>query len=237
MGALHLIGGEKGGVGKSFTARLLAQYFVDVYQPFIGFDSDKSHGTFTRFYSDFVSDVRVDDFNSLDAIIEAAEEHPNGNIIVDLAAQTASQVHQWINSCDLFEIMQELGYTVYWWHVMDDSADCANLLKGALETFAGKQVNLVVVQNYGRGTNFEPFESSTTFEHARAFGAQFIAIERLQESLAQKIDFSNFSFWAAANSREFMKVAERQRVKVWLKNAYSQLDCVLKSTINPTETA
>ena len=29
MGQIHFIGGEKGGVGKSFTARLLAQYFID----------------------------------------------------------------------------------------------------------------------------------------------------------------------------------------------------------------
>jgi len=36
MSSLHLIGGEKGGVGKSFTARLLAQYFVDRELPFIG---------------------------------------------------------------------------------------------------------------------------------------------------------------------------------------------------------
>jgi len=30
MGSLNFIGGEKGGVGKSVTARVLAQYFIDV---------------------------------------------------------------------------------------------------------------------------------------------------------------------------------------------------------------
>jgi cellulose biosynthesis protein BcsQ len=29
MTNIHLIGGEKGGVGKSVVARLLAQYFID----------------------------------------------------------------------------------------------------------------------------------------------------------------------------------------------------------------
>ena len=29
MATIHLIGGEKGGVGKSLLARILAQYFID----------------------------------------------------------------------------------------------------------------------------------------------------------------------------------------------------------------
>jgi len=54
MTRLHFIGGEKGGVGKSVVARILAQYFIDRQIPFIGFDTDKSHGSLVRFYSDFV---------------------------------------------------------------------------------------------------------------------------------------------------------------------------------------
>ena len=52
MGKIHFIGGEKGGVGKSVVARVLAQYFIDKKVPFTGFDTDRSHTTFTRFYQD-----------------------------------------------------------------------------------------------------------------------------------------------------------------------------------------
>jgi cellulose biosynthesis protein BcsQ len=38
---IHLIGGEKGGVGKSVVARLLAQYLIDRQMPFLGFDTDR----------------------------------------------------------------------------------------------------------------------------------------------------------------------------------------------------
>jgi anion-transporting ArsA/GET3 family ATPase len=34
MSHLHFIGGEKGGVGKSLVARILAQYFIDRRQSF-----------------------------------------------------------------------------------------------------------------------------------------------------------------------------------------------------------
>ena len=52
MADIHFIGGEKGGVGKSMMARILAQYFIDHELPFIGFDADKSHGALLRFYGE-----------------------------------------------------------------------------------------------------------------------------------------------------------------------------------------
>ena len=62
MTNIHLIGGEKGGVGKSLVARLLAQYMIDNHIPFIGFDSDRSHGALLRFYSGYASPVLIDSY-------------------------------------------------------------------------------------------------------------------------------------------------------------------------------
>ena len=53
MANIHLIGGEKGGVGKSLMARILAQYLIDKQLPFLGFDTDRSHGALVRFYAGF----------------------------------------------------------------------------------------------------------------------------------------------------------------------------------------
>ncbi len=44
MATIHLIGGEKGCVGKSVVARLLPQYLIDNEKPFTGFDTAPSHG-------------------------------------------------------------------------------------------------------------------------------------------------------------------------------------------------
>src|SRR5260370_33391410 len=88
MAIIHLIGGEKGGVGKSLVARLLAQYFIDHSIPFLGFDSDRSHGALMRFYAGYASPVVVDRYESLDAIVEAATENPERRVLGDPAAQT-----------------------------------------------------------------------------------------------------------------------------------------------------
>jgi len=67
--AIHLIGGEKGGVGKSLVSRLLAQHFIDRGVSFTGFDTDRSHGALMRFYAGYASPVLVDRYEALDAIV------------------------------------------------------------------------------------------------------------------------------------------------------------------------
>jgi CO dehydrogenase nickel-insertion accessory protein CooC1 len=88
MATIHLIGGEKGGVGKSLVARVAAQYMIDRSIPFLGFDSDRSHGALMRFYRGYASPIVIDHTEDLDAVVEAAHEDPQRRILVDLAAQT-----------------------------------------------------------------------------------------------------------------------------------------------------
>lgn len=240
MANIHFIGGEKGGVGKSLTARLLAQYCIDHNIPFVGFDGDASHRSFSRFYQQFAAPVTLDDYASLDAVIEAAEADPSRNIIVDLAAQSSSRLDRWIAETDIIGLLAELGYTIYFWHLLDDGADAVKLLDRTLQTygappygapFGAVGVNIIMVENLGRGDNFAAFEQSETFHKALAAGAQKITLGRLHPTVTQKIDFADLSFWAAANSRETLSLTERQRVKVWLNNAYQQFDDVLKKTM------
>jgi cellulose biosynthesis protein BcsQ len=133
MTNIHLIGGEKGGVGKSLVARLIAQYMIDNNIPFLGFDSDRSHGALLRFYSGYASPVLVDSYESLDAIVEAAAEVPERRMLVDLAAQTQERLTQWMDDSQLLEVAPELGLHLRYWHVMDAGKDSVDLLKRLLD--------------------------------------------------------------------------------------------------------
>lgn len=226
MRKLHFVGGEKGGIGKSFTSRLLAQYYIDHQRPFIGFDTDQSHRTFSRFYGEFASSLATAG-ESLDQIIETLDTHPECDVIVDLAAQTAGNVFAWVEQCDLFELLAEMGVQAYFWHLVDDSADCKNLLQNMVGRLADGSAQLIVVKNAGRGINFAPLENSSTYAEALDAGAAIVELEGLPAALVQKIDFENISFWAAANNAPQLGRVERQRVKAWLKRQYDQLSTVL----------
>lgn len=224
MAKLHFIGGEKGGVGKSFTSRLLAQYYIDHKRPFVGFDGDISHGTFTRFYGEFTTSITITEISSLDRIIEHAEAHPDDDIIVDLAAQSAAPLVQWMQDCELPELMQELGFEVLYWHVMDDGADSAYLLTKISKPLEYDNCQIIAVKNQGRGEDFSTFEQAPMYAKAVDVGVCFVTLPKLQTHLAQKIDFNHLSFWAAANDTKLISIVERRRVKVWLEQCYAALE-------------
>jgi hypothetical protein len=227
MSNVHFIGGEKGGVGKSMTSRLLAQYLIDSGKPFIGLDSDQSHSTFSRFYGEFSSPLIVSDFDSLDQLVLLAQDNPNADLLVDLAAQTSKQLGQWIEESDALGLFEELGCNVFLWHVMDDGIDSVNLLDQLLTRYQQPFIKIVVVCNMGRGECFSYFEKSNTYLKAQERGAFFLTLAKLQAQLAARIDFSNTNFWAATNSPGAANIVERARVRHWLKNNYNQFDKLL----------
>ncbi len=229
MNKIHLIGGEKGGVGKSVVARVLAQYMIDKNIPFLGFDTDRSHGSLLRFYAEYASPAVVDSYESLDAIVEAAVEQPEKRVLVDLAAQTHDPLVKWMDDSGVLETAAELEVSFYYWHVMDSGKDSVDLLKKLLDRF-GTRLNYVLVQNQLRGDNFDIFNASGERERVLGPNAHVIALKHLHGPVMNKIDAGSTSFWAAKNRSKTdvngLGLLERQRVKLWLNNAYEQIDTV-----------
>jgi len=227
MATIHLIGGEKGGVGKSVVARLLAQYMIDHELPFVGFDTDKSHGSLLRFYSDYASPTVIDSYQSLDAIMEVAAEQPEQRVLVDLAAQTHQALAKWIDDSGVLELAEELDIKIYYWNVMDSGKDSVDLLNKLLTQF-GTKLNYVIVQNQLRDEHFNILEFSGVKERALAFDAKVMTLKRLHAAVMTKIDGNSYSFWAAKNkdenSLDALGLLERQRVKIWLSHAYNQIE-------------
>ena len=227
MTTIHLVGGEKGGVGKSVLARVLAQYMIDSNIPFIGFDTDRSHGALLRFYSDFAAPTVIDDYQSLDVIMETAEANPERRILVDLAAQTQYPLSTWIDESGVLELAAELGINLTYWNVMDSGKDCVDLLGKLLDHY-GAKLNYVLVQNQLREEDFTLLEYSGVKDRALDLNAKVMTLKRLYTPIMTKIDGNNLSFWAARNrdleNLNALGLMDRQRVKMWLGNAYSQLD-------------
>jgi hypothetical protein len=230
MANIHLVGGEKGGVGKSVVARVLAQYMIDKGIPFLGFDTDRSHGSLLRFYADFASPVVVDRYESLDAIVEAASDNRDKRVLVDLAAQTHEALVSWMDESGVLEALGDNGLSLTYWHVMDSGRDSVDLLAKLLDRF-GSRLNYVLVLNHVRGENFEILEKSGEKQRALSLRAKTVTLKRLHEAVIRKIDAGSTSFWAAKNKSESeikgLGLLERQRVKIWLKHAYEEIDAVM----------
>jgi hypothetical protein len=225
MSTIHFVGGEKGGVGKSVVARLLAQYFIDRAVPFAALDADGSHGSLLRHYKDSSRPIDLARFESADEILTLATE-ADRRVLVDLPAQSERALASWISEAGVLDLARESGVGVVFWHVMDDGKDALITLHRLLERY-GASVSYCVVKNLGRGKDFSLFDRSAERTTAESLGAAVIELGELHAAAMQKIDRCDASFWAAVSNPAFATETftrmDRQRIKVWLHASYDQL--------------
>ncbi len=226
MSEIHLVGGEKGGVGKSVMARLIAQYWIDQGTKWRAFDTDRSHGALLRHYAEFATPIEISRVEDLDRLIELATASEQ-RILVDLAAQTERDLHAWVASGDVLELSREVGLKLVFWHVMDDGKDSVDLLTHLFDRY-GRRAGYVVVLNRGRGEDFALFHDSEVAERVRDWGVPLMELRALHKTTMRKIDHLDKSFWAAVHHTDVpseyrLGMMERQRVKVWLRQAYGEL--------------
>lgn len=213
MSEVHWIGGEKGGVGKSLVARLLAQHFIDHGQPLRCFDTDRSHGALLRYYGDYTAATPLDSHDSLDCVLETAAASPEQRVVVDMAAQTQAALTRWLHDAGVPELAAELGVGLNYWHVMDAGRDSVELLAQWLDG-PGSGLPLVLVLNEVRGEHFELLAASGLLERAQGAGARVLPLRKLPDTLVQKLDAQGLSFWAAQQPGA-LGLLDRQRLKLW----------------------
>ncbi|SDS57997.1 hypothetical protein SAMN05216271_2233 [Halopseudomonas sabulinigri] len=221
MSTIHFVGGEKGGVGKSVLSRLLSQYFLDNGLLYAGFDADQSHATLTHYYPEFTQPIVLDDFESIDQIVEIATDEEDKQLLVDLPSQSQRFLDRWLEDSGVLEMCEELGLKTVFWYVVDGGRDSVMLLQAFQQKY-GAVMPFVVVKNHGRGNDFSDIDAVLS----RAEVPQLVAvvdIPELHTATLHRIDKLALSFWSAINLKSSdgaqLSMMERQRTKVWLRKA------------------
>ncbi len=225
MSTVHFVGGEKGGVGKSVVARVLAQYFIDRDRKFVAVDADTSHGALLRYYRDYSHPADLESFPSADQIMDRALGADRG-VLVDLPAQSARLLKRWMEAGDVVTFARNMDVNLVFWHVSDGGFDSVNELQRVFDTF-GDAVTYVVVKNYGRSSDFSQLDESETMAAILSLGGRAVELPALDGATMYKIDRFGSSFWAAVNCADgdlCLSPMERRRAERWLSQGYATLD-------------
>jgi hypothetical protein len=222
---VHWVGGEKGGVGKSVVARLLAQWFIDRSRPFAAIDADHSHGALLRFYADYTQAGDLTRPDSADQIMDRALGAERA-VLVDLPGQSLVNLQRWLEEADVLRFSREMGVGFTFWHVSDGSYASVTEIGDTLELL-GDQARHILVKNRGRGPDFSQFDESTAARLLGELGGRILELPALDATTMYRIDALGSSFWAAAHSTSgpfALGPMDRQRTKLWLQRAFASLD-------------
>ena len=220
---LVIVHGDKGGVGKSTFARLLADYYTQHAPDWRGYDTDSTNGHLLRFYSDNTKPIDIHDAASLDQLLNALEEDGVAHWLVDLGAQSGDRLVQWMAETDFLAVCGEMNIAVTIAFVISPIKDSTALLKIVSEQF-GSSVNYVVVKNEAAGRSFPIYDKSKTrvrlIEELRAIE---IRMPEVLDQVYYKVDQFNLPWAVATQSRE-LELAERQRVRAFTRAAFAEIE-------------
>ena len=138
---IHFADGNKGGVGKSFFARTLYQWFQDHTLPVIGLDTD----IHTPDVASLGPAVTVTDLATEDArqLFETAV-HQTTDAVVNLPPAVHTRLARWLGEVERWPVLTKHPVELIKWFVVSGEYDSATSLQASLETFGGKIPHVIV---------------------------------------------------------------------------------------------
>jgi hypothetical protein len=215
--------GDKGGVGKSFTSRALAQFYLDSKQSFQAFDIDPVNPNLAQFYPDNTTQLDIGEPGSLDEIRNAVEKQVL--VLVDCAARSLNELDHWFKDLGLAQEKGQLQLSFTFAFVITPDKSCTVIMADTLQRF-GHDADYLVVKNHGKGRNFAIYEASKL--RARLLGefqGKEIDLPSLLERTVVHLDTHDIGFGEALRHPQ-VTVSDRSRVRGFLEQSYTHFNTV-----------
>lgn len=250
---IHLIGGEKGGVGKTFACRAFAEYLTRKEKLFVLVEADSQIEDVGPIYQEQAVELHTlalsDDPTKAtdpDVIFKAAMQAP---VIVNLPSNTRLVLQKWIERVNLLDFMQSRygGQYLIQWFVTDGCSESIKQLKASIEAFEGRIPHIVIL-NEGRlnGANFDYLDNSLVYQSIkqRPNFVTEVLLPPLENSIQFAIDENEWTFEKAEKcieEEEGYSVLDTQRIITFVRGytetfdrALEQLDVRLREWGNQT---
>lgn len=222
---LVLTHGEKGGVGKTTMARVLADFYKTREVPFKAFDAEGDAGQLLRFHGDDTSAVDVTRAAKIAPVLDFLMDGTGKRLaLVDLGARTGADLKGWLYRGGALEEAEggSLGITIV--YVLGGAVDSVGHLKECYSEI-GKAASYVIVRNYGVAGKFEVYDASNVREELLNNGAREISIPELDPAVYQSIDKASVSFDDFADNRGGnFSYTERRYCRTWLRECFEALE-------------
>ena len=229
--AVILVGGDKGGVGKTTVARILIDYFGANQTTTRAFDTDSPRGTLKRFHPDVTEVVDVTSASDQMKIFDTLGSADAKVTVIDVRAGLLSPTLQALSDIGFLESVKkgQIAFAVF--HILGPSITS---LEEIAETarFVG-DANHFLVKNHINETPFFEWDPATYKSYfKRIKDAREIAIPKLNEMACEQVEVAGVPYVSfVANKNAKGEVANysfvlRGYVRHWLGQVWGEFDRV-----------
>jgi len=209
----------KGGVGKSFFLINLADWYAELDQKFVFFDSDFCNGTLTR----FLPESRFLNLHNPQEIGAEVQDTLAMSEIVgwDALGPLQQDLPEWLEHEFLGEATNA-SFRITMIVMIEEDKDTV-FQAGELARRLGDKVDWLVVKNHKTCSTSEIYDNSKARQELLKLGAVEITMERVPWSLLATIQKTSRSLSSLVLD-ESLPFLERQRLRTFQRRFFEQLE-------------
>lgn len=209
---LILLPQDKGGIGKTFVATLLFDYFSEAGVRLKTFDIDHANSTFNRLVpeAEFIdTDVDTDKLAVLDRVVTPLLQDEADVVLVDSRAAGGDKIRYYLDDVQLTKLQHQEGFRLIFVVIATDDKDANSQLAELLDLY-GNQVDWLVVRNLRDTAYLELYEQSRSKVRLAELGAVEIEVTPLAEVTRNALQRANLTV-ARGREAEQLHILDRSR--------------------------
>jgi CobQ/CobB/MinD/ParA nucleotide binding domain len=190
---LVLVGAQKGGVGKTTTARLLMHWLAENKRQHAAFDTEHPVGSLARFYPSVTEIVDLSRVADQARVFDTLAAARDGTVLVlDLKAGMFYDILSLMEDLHLFRDARDGAFNLVFLHVIGSTLESTKEIADTFDRFKG--ASHIAVKNVASGANMDRWDASRAREAFLSQGGVEIEVPPLDPLAYQAVDDASTSF-------------------------------------------
>ena len=208
---IYVVGGSKGGVGKSMVSMGLTHFLIESGEKVFLIDADTSNPDVFKSYKDEVDSeiVNLDDADGWVRFVDICDEHKDSTVVVNTAARNNVGVAAY--GATLSRSLEELERELVTLWVINRQRDSLELLREFMDAVPKAAVHVVRNGYFGDEKKFELYNGSKIREEVEGRGGKSITLPDLADRVADDIYSRRISLQVASKELPIGNRAELGR--------------------------
>lgn len=210
---IYLIGGSKGGVGKSMVTMALLHHLRDKGEKLLLIESDTSNPDVWKSYRDEIEShtINLDEANGWIELVNLADQYGDATVVINTAARNNQGVSRYGDT--LASTLAELSRDLVTFWVINRQRDSLELLKEYTEALPGSAVHVVRNGYFGEEDAFELYNGSKVRKSVEDAGGKSLTFPNLADRVSDDIYTKRLSL---AKALAELPIGNRAELRRWL---------------------
>ena len=217
---LYIVGGSKGGVGKSFVSIGLIDTLQEQSKDILLIESDTSNPDVWKMYKDEIKTelIDLDDANGWIDLVNVCDQHRDAVVVVNTAARNHKGVSAYGET--LNNTLGELSRSLVTLWVINRQRDSLELLKEYMDALPNSAIHVVRNGYFGEERKFELYNGSKTRKAVEDKGGKSLTFPDLADRVSDDLYSKRLSIDAAMKE---LPLGNRAELTRWRHEARKML--------------